>query len=72
MTVKDNENTIPKIYTYTVDGFYTEHENEAPIFRQVHPDILKESLQTQLRCCQALSRHNMDCISHVQLLHIPG
>ena len=28
MTVKDNENTIPKIYTYTVDGFYTEHENE--------------------------------------------
>ena len=28
MTVKDNENNIPKIYTYTVDGFYTEHENE--------------------------------------------
>ena len=28
MTVKDNENNIPKIYTYTVDGFYTDNEED--------------------------------------------
>lgn len=28
MTVKDNENSIPKIYTYTVDGFYTDNGEE--------------------------------------------
>ena len=28
MTVKDNENNIPKIYTYTVDGFYTDNREE--------------------------------------------
>lgn len=28
MTVKDNENNIPKIYTYTVDGFYTDNGEE--------------------------------------------
>lgn len=28
MTIKDNENNIPKIYTYTVDGFYTDNEED--------------------------------------------